>query len=730
MASCNGTQTSTALSLSIISSPEMRSLIPSISSTSADLVEYSNILPTAEDIACGSNRFSCEICTFGLPASSRCHDCCQLLCNICVAAHRTTSYTKEHFLIKLNDTLSPTLCLRPYSSPNSSPGSVPNGHSPPMLPMVCDRHASEAALYCKSCGIYACTECTVRDHPGHAVMFLPESLDSYREEGEKILLEINRGIDAMNTAKNDIGNMISSESERTKEVMGAIKATFHRLKMMVEKREQELLAQVQHVHKIKNKGLREQHEEVCLAQHRLMLLSQTLSRIYSLQQPHELKSVCEKVGLELEQVRGAQVPLSPCENSYYNFSSPEQALYQMISKAGMIRTSGYAGKTIAMGRGRSRGRVFRFNSVTVQIHDHLGEMCLPSRENQLSAQIALSNGAAEGTAVVEDSMGVYIVRYQPRMEGPHILNIKLRGRHIMGSPYVIHVSRARDYSRIGPPVLVFGEEGGADGQLCRPWGVCCDAEGRIIVADRSNNRIQIFSPEGIFLHRFGSQGSEPGQFDRPAGIAADSTRRIVVADKDNHRIQVFNFSGEFLFLFGEKGNKTGQFNYPWDVDVGPEGRIIVSDTRNHRVQLFDAMGNYLNKFGFESQSPMWKHFDSPRGVCFDHDGQIIVTDFNNHRIVILSSTLTDPRFIGSEGTGLKEFTRPQGVCADEDGNIIVADSRNHRIQILECNGTLVRQFGSHGVRPGELDRPSGICVSPIDGRIIVVDFGNSRIQVF
>lgn len=85
---------------------------------------------------------------------------------------------------------------------------------------------------------------------------------------------------------------------------------------------------------------------------------------------------------------------------------------------------------------------------------------------------------------------------------------------------------------------MFGTEGDADGQLCRPWGVCCDRNGQIIVADRSNNRVQVFNSNGSFSHKFGTQGSGPGQFDRPAGVAVDNQERIIVADKDNHRIQV------------------------------------------------------------------------------------------------------------------------------------------------------------------------------------------------
>lgn len=108
---------------------------------------------------------------------------------------------------------------------------------------------------------------------------------------------------------------------------------------------------------------------------------------------------------------------------------------------------------------------------------------------------------------------------------------------------------------------------------------------------------------------------------------------------------------------------------------------MVSDTRNHRVQMFDPNGNYIAKYGFESAAGMWKHFDSPRGVCWGPDGHVIVTDFNNHRLVVIEPDFSSARFLGGEGSQVKQFLRPQGVAVDEDGHIIVADSRNHRVQV-------------------------------------------------
>lgn len=114
----------------------------------------------------------------------------------------------------------------------------------------------------------------------------------------------------------------------------------------------------------------------------------------------------------------------------------------------------------------------------------------------------------------------------PNRRKPFELN---QGRPIFGLDFAVTVQ----FSTPQPSMVL-----GGPGQLCRPWGACCDKEGKIYVTDRTNNRIQIFTAEGNFFRTFGSVGQEPGQFFRPAGIAIDRHERIIVADKDNHRIQV------------------------------------------------------------------------------------------------------------------------------------------------------------------------------------------------
>ena len=66
-----------------------------------------------------------------------------------------------------------------------------------------------------------------------------------------------------------------------------------------------------------------------------------------------------------------------------------------------------------------------------------------------------------------------------------------------------------------------------------------DEEGHIIVADSRNDRIQIFTAQGVFVTKFGVKGSGPGEFDRPSGVCVSPDGHIIVVDFGNNRVQVF-----------------------------------------------------------------------------------------------------------------------------------------------------------------------------------------------
>ncbi len=158
---------------------------------------------------------------------------------------------------------------------------------------------------------------------------------------------------------------------------------------------------------------------------------------------------------------------------------------------------------------------------------------------------------------------------------------------------------------------------------------------RIIVADRDNNRLQAFTNLGEFVAEFGGFGSGPGQFSLPRGLAVDNQGRILVADSGNHRLQRLAFNGR-AFSFLE--TITAGFNEPFDVATARTGQIIVADTGNNLVKVLDENGALLAVYdgpndGFAGP------FQGPQGVVVEPPGNIVVADTGWPRVATIRDAL-------------------------------------------------------------------------------------------
>ena len=82
-----------------------------------------------------------------------------------------------------------------------------------------------------------------------------------------------------------------------------------------------------------------------------------------------------------------------------------------------------------------------------------------------------------------------------------------------------------NYAAFQLPIVAVGRHGSAHGEFKGAHGVCMETEsGHIYVADRLNNRIQIFSEAGVYLNQFGDL-----HLNRPWGILIHQ-KNIYVTD--------------------------------------------------------------------------------------------------------------------------------------------------------------------------------------------------------
>ena len=169
-------------------------------------------------------------------------------------------------------------------------------------------------------------------------------------------------------------------------------------------------------------------------------------------------------------------------------------------------------------------------------------------------------------------------------------------------------------------------------ELCAPFpwsGSICqfDSDGNIIVADRGNKVIKIFSPSGQFLRKIGEEGSLTYPFH-----CVQYDNFLIVSDSDENSIKVFSREGDFLYKFGKKGEGDGELNTPRCLSFNKAGHLMVCDAGNHRVQVFELNGKFMRKFGTKGSGI--GQLNRPVSTAVLSDGKIVVSDFNNDRIQI------------------------------------------------------------------------------------------------
>ncbi|HEX6666975.1 MAG TPA: hypothetical protein VF081_10325 [Solirubrobacterales bacterium] len=316
------------------------------------------------------------------------------------------------------------------------------------------------------------------------------------------------------------------------------------------------------------------------------------------------------------------------------------------------------------------------------------------------------------------------------------------------------------------PLSSFGSEGKGAGQMNSAENVAVGLDGDVYVADRNNNRIDVFAPAGQFLFAFGrgvnatmgaadpslcttASGCVEGERSAAAGgfndlrdLAIAPSGNVLVADNSNGRVDVFSSQGRFLFAFGKdvgpsgsdvctepcgvgNGVGAGGLGAPRGVAID-SGRVYVADNSNGRVSVFTEAGEFLFAFG-KKVNPV----DLPTDPA--------AADPN------VCTVNTDCRPGAAEGAGA--LSTPHGIEVAA-ARVYVANTNNGRVEVFSTAGQFLFAFGK-GVNPnggdvcdrasdcldgtgeegaGELDDPLAIAADA--GGAIYVGDGNARVNVF
>ncbi len=156
-------------------------------------------------------------------------------------------------------------------------------------------------------------------------------------------------------------------------------------------------------------------------------------------------------------------------------------------------------------------------------------------------------GAGVSGVLVLDSNGQYLHTLSPREEVQgkteeaviHAVDIDSDGRL-----YFVSEGKGRVYVYDSAEnfLFKFGEKGGEPGKLSRPRAVAVDdAHRRVFLVDYQRHTVPVFSIDGQYLYELGGLGTSRGWFHYPMDVEIDGQGRLLVADAFNHRVQVIEF---------------------------------------------------------------------------------------------------------------------------------------------------------------------------------------------
>jgi peptidylamidoglycolate lyase len=189
----------------------------------------------------------------------------------------------------------------------------------------------------------------------------------------------------------------------------------------------------------------------------------------------------------------------------------------------------------------------------------------------------------------------------------------------------------------GKLLMKLGEAGVAGTDSChfnRPTDVAVAPDGCFYVSDGyRNSRVVKFSASGKYLLSWGTYGDGPGQFDIPHSLDLDEKGNVYVADRENNRIEIFDPNGRFLRewkdrrfgkLYSIRFDNTKQYvvwtdyvtNY-----ISPRGSdIVICEPDGKLISRFGRSGNY--------DGPVCRY----HCLGVDKDGNIYVGDILKDRL--------------------------------------------------------------------------------------------------
>ena len=225
-------------------------------------------------------------------------------------------------------------------------------------------------------------------------------------------------------------------------------------------------------------------------------------------------------------------------------------------------------------------------------------------------------------------------------------------------------------------------------------------------------------------------------------MVTDSQDRVYLFNRSDHPLIVLDRDGNFLSSWGE-----GVLTDSHGMYIDGEDNLYMPVKNSHVVLKYDSSGNLLMTLGTWDQpsDTGWSGnasdtvqraagpFHRPSDVALDPNGDLYISDgYGNARVHKFTA---DGNLVFSWGAPGKsapgEFHVPHGVWVHTDGRVLVCDRENNRIQIFSPAGDFLTQWTGLA-RPCDIyiDSDDVVFVPELDAFMTILTIGGEVISKF
>jgi sugar lactone lactonase YvrE len=270
----------------------------------------------------------------------------------------------------------------------------------------------------------------------------------------------------------------------------------------------------------------------------------------------------------------------------------------------------------------------------------------------------------------------------------------------------------------------------------RPDRLAVAPDGTLYVLERGLGRIHHLDGNGNTLTTFGSGLAPLGNLVAPLDIAVDALGRLYVLD-DSWPTRVVRFTADRFDTVFPVGIFHQNLFLPSLKALAIVGdTVLILDNLGDAVRL-DLDGFRMGEWPYD-YNRLYGHVD----VAATSTGQVYAVRRGSSPSIQVRTLLGAP--VTSWGTGSNTtmapgiFVQASGIAADLRGRVFVVDTDTRwavfpayssRVQVFDEQGQYLGFWGGFGGENGQFDSPQALAALP-DGRIVVADTGNNRLQVF